>query len=1019
MIYTLAGLLACLCSPQETPLDDLVEGPITAGWASQLDFETASDDEFLATVVQDGWVFATGLSRPPAFSSRLVVAGKPVGAASFAWTMEAPEASRGLDLVANDQTVITSSPDGILIGFDRDTGQKSWSFQESIDSLGSNPVNTAIRQVLLDPTHQVVYGLLDVNFADVAALPLPPPSDWLLAVEADSGTLLWKQEIPEINQVQRMAISPDGTQIAVVGVAAESGFSGGRQVATVLLSSDQGTLLWSSFEFPALPVQNPNGTARDVAFSPDGDRLVVVGDWGRNAAQAHAASDGARLWSYLSDGSVGLIHVDIGPSGLAAISGLRNSNAFMLALDSSSGLPLWESSSSPASYSVGVVLDESRQAVHAGFRGVSSLGTPPWIVQSRDSITGSEVWTDTQLSGPLVGSSDRLSDITLAPSVGNVVVAGTFSPEDELNQAVILEHQVDTGSLLADVRYDSLSPGQQSVSGSAIDVSSLQVFTAGDFGSEGSSSQSSTSGAWVAAHRSTTGELLWTTTLEELTAVDSDGTLEFDAESRRLFLAGRTTVAALDADSGQVLWESELGLFAPGQTVSSLAFATGPGIVLAALAGPSVTTSLLALDSETGQVLWSASEFGLVDDPLSRVESNPAGTLTYWSGTVPVGPNQTEDAFINCYETESGQVVWSRLFDHDGQSPPWDMDCADGLVISSDGADLFLYGQLVEEQEGPPTPFMARINAGTGELVWQTVSEVPGAKDAEALLPALAPDGATVFGLASLREPNDPLSIFAPVSIFVQAFDTSTGQERWNRELDNGGSDPRSGRDLRVSADGSTVLLAAASETSSSGLAPALTQAFVAGLSAQGGELFWSALQSTSSGSVNQARGIELSADGRRIFVASQVDENPGNRDLLLAEWELPTWVGNQEGVSVSAGGSQSLFASGGTEAAGDLALVLGSLSGIDPGVPLAPGVVLPLVPDSYTTFTLAVPNQPPLLGGLGVLDAQGSTQVEFALGAGSNPAWIGMVAHHAWIRIDATGEIAFASPPVSVEFLP
>lgn len=92
--------------------------------------------------------------------------------------------------------------------------------------------------------------------------------------------------------------------------------------------------------------------------------------------------------------------------------------------------------------------------------------------------------------------------------------------------------------------------------------------------------------------------------------------------------------------------------------------------------------------------------------------------------------------------------------------------------------------------------------------------------------------------------------------------------------------------------------------------------------------------------------------------------------------------------------------------------LLLGSLNGTAPGIPVD-GVVLPLNFDlGYLAFTLANPNTAPLANSLGMLDATGQGSATFSLPPASDASLAGLALHHAYLVFDLAGapSVAFAS---------
>jgi FG-GAP repeat len=128
---------------------------------------------------------------------------------------------------------------------------------------------------------------------------------------------------------------------------------------------------------------------------------------------------------------------------------------------------------------------------------------------------------------------------------------------------------------------------------------------------------------------------------------------------------------------------------------------------------------------------------------------------------------------------------------------------------------------------------------------------------------------------------------------------------------------------------------------------------------------------------------------------------------------------GGAASISASLGGSQPLQLGACPEHAGDYYLILGSLSGTAPALPLG-NAELPLVFDSYTLFGLQSPNSPFLPASLGLLDPSGRANAEFRLPPGSVPNLIGQTAHHAFLVLDqATLDVELASNPTPVLIAP
>jgi murein DD-endopeptidase MepM/ murein hydrolase activator NlpD len=104
--------------------------------------------------------------------------------------------------------------------------------------------------------------------------------------------------------------------------------------------------------------------------------------------------------------------------------------------------------------------------------------------------------------------------------------------------------------------------------------------------------------------------------------------------------------------------------------------------------------------------------------------------------------------------------------------------------------------------------------------------------------------------------------------------------------------------------------------------------------------------------------------------------------------------------VSLSQGGVVTLAIDLGAAYAGATYVTGGSLSGTSPGIVAAPGVVVPLVYDSWTSNMLTYPNSPPYSAMLGALDPQGAGKTIITVPAGLPPGYAGAAIWHASIAL-------------------
>jgi hypothetical protein len=119
--------------------------------------------------------------------------------------------------------------------------------------------------------------------------------------------------------------------------------------------------------------------------------------------------------------------------------------------------------------------------------------------------------------------------------------------------------------------------------------------------------------------------------------------------------------------------------------------------------------------------------------------------------------------------------------------------------------------------------------------------------------------------------------------------------------------------------------------------------------------------------------------------------------------------------ISLAARGIQHLTLHAGANHAGRLFVMLGSLSGTEPGFDVN-GVHVPLVIDPYLRINLLPRYPSAIVPVLGVLDARGEAHVEIqAARLHGRGFWVGRTIHHAFVVLDQNRTVLFASNPVGV----
>ncbi len=131
-----------------------------------------------------------------------------------------------------------------------------------------------------------------------------------------------------------------------------------------------------------------------------------------------------------------------------------------------------------------------------------------------------------------------------------------------------------------------------------------------------------------------------------------------------------------------------------------------------------------------------------------------------------------------------------------------------------------------------------------------------------------------------------------------------------------------------------------------------------------------------------------------------------------------PNLLASPTGLSLTAGGNQTLDLQAGSEHSGELYLVLGSATGSVPGLAVAP-VFLPLNWDAYSALSLQQAGQGIFQDTLGFLDPSGTGTARIQIPPLSNPALAGLELRHAFLTITLLGQVSFASNATSLQLLP
>lgn len=172
------------------------------------------------------------------------------------------------------------------------------------------------------------------------------------------------------------------------------------------------------------------------------------------------------------------------------------------------------------------------------------------------------------------------------------------------------------------------------------------------------------------------------------------------------------------------------------------------------------------------------------------------------------------------------------------------------------------------------------------------------------------------------------------------------------------------------------------------------------------------------------ARWVDVTADGvpdfvrREVHIVDRIDA-PGTFEYTLGYQpsSAAALTADIQLIDASVGGTQHLTLDAGPARAGEIYVLVGTLSGTQPGTPYGT-VVAPINVDSYTLKLLTNPALQSLFGSIGVLDGQGRATAQVPVPAGLNVG-AGVTAHHAFLTLPLTKPVDFVSNAVALFVVP
>ena len=286
-----------------------------------------------------------------------------------------------------------------------------------------------------------------------------------------------------------------------------------------------------------------------------------------------------------------------------------------------------------------------------------------------------------------------------------------------------------------------------------------------------------------------TGDELWRKRLGQPERDDAANSIA--ARGSRVFVAGMITtemgdedlyVTALDAETGDVLWEHPFDL--DGDDDEPRAIAVQDGRVF--VTGQTRTAAgdrdllMLALHEETGDLLWQ-EQFDLVgfNDIANALVVRESRVFVVGEGQL--GPEDPDpdamepdtDAIVLARDRESGALLWHVQFDLEQD----DIGSDSLRAIDADGSHVYVAGEGATARDDTDAVVMA-LDKVTGDIRWQKQFDLEqdntGDDEAGAIVAELERLIVSWRG-ETARDDRDTV---------VMALRKSTGDIRWQNQFD-------------------------------------------------------------------------------------------------------------------------------------------------------------------------------------------------------------------------------------------
>lgn len=373
--------------------------------------------------------------------------GGPDAYEMSARTVASPDSARAYTALIR-MDARTGDYDIEVVASDAQTGDEVWTTRWGY-TMEDQPYAIAVSP---DGTKLAVVGVTRGAF-----------QDWIvLCLDAQTGAILWTQTfnggLSNNDEPHAVAFSPTGDRIFVAG---ETWNTASLDALLRAYDTDTGTLAWSS-----MYDLGGNEAWTKLVVSPDGGRVLVAGGSTTMLAASYDASTGAAAWTasdpHATSGRYATRRLSITPDGSTiVVAGQRTTGSAAFALDAATGAPRWSTDLAAAGVATLAAAAISPDGLRL-YLGATRFAPAPDYDADAQLVAlsvgdGLVLWT-TELTGV---NDTTASDVGVSPDGSAVYLAGA-----EEGALSIATFDADSGSTLRRVARS----GDDGIGGSGVEL---------------------------------------------------------------------------------------------------------------------------------------------------------------------------------------------------------------------------------------------------------------------------------------------------------------------------------------------------------------------------------------------------------------------------------------------------------------------------------------------------------------------------------------------------------------------